>query len=545
MFALLAAGMAGAASADDSACRSDAERHLSKVADGRSMRELRKFLLGLEKQAISASCEIEVLKRAFGTNDYDTASLLLRDSPQLDADTRKKLIVSAVKWGDPALLQLALVHAKGEAADFGKGNVNEATPLDIAVARGNTILLDILLRADGANYSESAAQFGTAVEHAACTHQNDALDMLLASKFHGQGEVSKDDALPNILADDPDRLSDQYCPGQEKKEMAKHEAKSDCASAKNARRKGKMQYTDCHQTPLLLESNNPNLLGYSREKGEQNYIDIVLSLRYPLFFDVLRESKYNNWFPYFGFDMHGAFYLRERPSSPVIIRAFNPSLHLRRYEPGQQAEVARDDPFANYLDVAYGHLSDGQIIDTWAALKQQAASIKAGQNANLSDEQAYDYARDYISRSWNYTEASWHFADRNQIAQDDTHNKLAFTASLRYYFGGFLGSVEEFNPEVDNPRAITKLSQVSGLSFSIYDQFPKSAWLPHDANLNLSTGLSNPGKWNSAKLSITSQPLPIFNVPLTAWASNGYVNTLAQYYRRQTAMGLAVSFDTE
>ncbi|MBL8376740.1 MAG: ankyrin repeat domain-containing protein [Burkholderiales bacterium] len=288
----------------------------------------------------------------------------------------------------------------------------------------------------------------------------------------------------------------------------------------------------CPEAPAFLESNGPNRVGFASYADDTPFMDITLALRAPLAYRSLTHGNKNCDGPHFlflGFDMRAAFYLGTRPSSPVVLRSISPSLHYRYYPRGGSIGD-RDNPATEYLDIEYGHLSNGQSVDTQDGFREIAR--------RLGDA---DFARRFVSRGWDYAGATYKRSFDGWPGPIDRHD---ISLGVRRYFGGlFQQRVEEFAP-FEEPRKIARLAQVSGLSLNYSAQFSAHIPLIGAAALSWSTGTREPFRWNSTRLEFTTRNVPILDLPLTIWMSDGYMNDLSQYYRRVSGFGIAVSFET-
>lgn len=129
-----------------------------------------------------------------------------------------------------------------------------------------------------------------------------------------------------------------------------------------------------------LESYEPTTLGYTKDSDDVPFFDFKISVKYPIF-PILFDKRL-----FFAFSGRFGQYIGTRSSSPVIGKRFNPKLCVMF--PFDTTHPRRD-----YIDFAYAHESNGQKIDTLAE-----------SNEIQKDEEKPTYARDYISRGWDYLE---------------------------------------------------------------------------------------------------------------------------------------------
>lgn len=279
----------------------------------------------------------------------------------------------------------------------------------------------------------------------------------------------------------------------------------------------------------LLSSDEPNRLGCTRDSYEHAcFMDFVLSLRYPLFYETLQEGHKFDMLPFFSFTGRlGQYSGTVRHSSPVVTKQFNPRLYLRvytNYTVNQPLGTA--DSKQDFYEVGYAHESNGQYVDSVALFNSTAASVGGT-----------DIAQDYISRGWDYMNYRRHL-HFNVLGSN------SLDAEFRYFFSyGLLqkGSEEYFPWE--QQRAITRISQVDGIRLKVNRDLYWS-WFK-GATLSYTTGYRNFARWNTFRAELGFIPLSDFmGLPIVLWGQNGYLNNVTQYYRNAWSIGLAASFET-
>lgn len=301
---------------------------------------------------------------------------------------------------------------------------------------------------------------------------------------------------------------------------------------------------DCSGPVPMLQSDRPTLLGLTKDSNDNHsYLDINISLHTPMFYDTVTSyqdgkcNKSGKGLPYFGLNLVAAFYATPfdyRPSRPVVGKVFNPYVRYRYFMDGNNISN-KDDFFVTYLDGEYGHMSNGQDVTTLNQFNETT-------NANGGNQR---YAEDYISRGWDYFGVNW----RTFWNKPDNNHYNAFTVNYRRYFGGMLQrEVEEFNPLIEQPRAVSRLNQVSGLRMT-YVHAPgffdamSSAALTFESGNNLdafkyiSTRIDTIFFTNSFHTNNTG-------ISIDFWAKSGYATTLAHYYERTNSIGVAFLFET-
>lgn len=275
-----------------------------------------------------------------------------------------------------------------------------------------------------------------------------------------------------------------------------------------------------------LESYEPNLLGYRYDDNDSGYLDFKISLKYPMFHSGEPERPNWDWFPHIYLAFTGRFsqYINERDSAPVISKRFNPEIFGRYW---------LDYANKGYLDIAYGHESNGQSINTSAAyIAKRNSFVAAG-------EQAY-YADDYISRGWDYIGATWKF-----------HHKVPFTKSstfagylqLRYFLddGWLQGKKEEYNSWENHPEGKPR-SSVDGIRFKLRfdtDFINNKVFKSNKLFLSFTTGYKDAFKYNTI---LAEWAVRIKNVPVMFWMARGYNSDLVDYYKKVNSAGIAIEF---
>lgn len=283
------------------------------------------------------------------------------------------------------------------------------------------------------------------------------------------------------------------------------------------------------QSQALLSSDEPNRLGCTKDSYEGScFMDFTLSMRYPLFYEVLQEGHKFDMLPFFSFTGRmGQYSGSVRHSSPVVTKRFNPKLYFRVYTSdtvGQPLGTA--DSKQDFYDVGYAHESNGQYVDTVALFNSTAASVGGP-----------DIAQDYISRGWDFLSyrrhLHFHALGTNSMDID-----------LRYFlsYGLLQKGREEYFPW-EAPRAITRISQVDGIRLKVDRDFNWYGF--KGATLFYTTGYRNLARWNTFRAELGFTPLSnIMGMPIVLWGQTGYNNNVTQYYRNAWSVGLAASFET-
>ncbi len=292
-----------------------------------------------------------------------------------------------------------------------------------------------------------------------------------------------------------------------------------------------------------LTNHEPNKLLARMDSNDINrlYMDATISIKHPVLspaVDALAsifEIDETRNLPrlYFAFSGRFSQYIGSRESAPVVPRRYNPELFLRVWRDGG---YARGNPA--YWDFGYGHESNGQQIST------EAAYLVAEETAVNNNEPA-QYARDGISRGWDYLGIDWHkqwstgFLP-NLPGRTETH------IEYRHYLekGVFQGAPEEYNVwENDGDEAKTR-DYYDGLRLSLQYNLRGRDCLAivcfEKVELVHRTGYAKPFSHNTTSLEITTN---IAGLPLHLWGRSGYNSDLIDYYDYTNSWGLGVEFN--
>ncbi|MDH5648174.1 MAG: hypothetical protein OEY67_00850 [Gammaproteobacteria bacterium] len=278
--------------------------------------------------------------------------------------------------------------------------------------------------------------------------------------------------------------------------------------------------------PLLLQSYEPNTVGFTWDDNDVRYLDFKLSQMYPISHNgkfKTREEQGYRTYPYFTFTGRFGMYLDKRDSSPVIGKRFNPTLIFRRWLGSRE----------NYLDVGYAHESNGQRINTLQSFQQLSSEFAAnGENP--------EFARDYISRGWDYWELSWRYS------RDGDNEKLSTYLKLKYFLNkGFLQGISEEYNEWENDTDGKKRKYVDGVTL-----LAKKVW-DYDYRLlgkvksavEYTTGYKDVAEYNTYRLELTfafRNIMGLHNLPIMVWGSRGYNSDLVDYYKDVNSWGISL-----
>lgn len=277
----------------------------------------------------------------------------------------------------------------------------------------------------------------------------------------------------------------------------------------------------------VLESYEPNTVGFTKDSDDERFLDVKLSLRYPLMPNAFRGVFPNSELS-FAATVRFAQYIDTRASSPVIGKRFNPKLIWRRFTPSAAPL------FLQYLDFAYAHESNGQSINTHEEYLFEVRRQEAVGNRP-------EAAKDFISRGWDYLEvASKHGPQRGENRQ------LTIYSSFRYFLpeGLLQEKAEEYNTWEDDLEGKPR-KEVQGLALFLKHEtwFPDAKWLKGvKLGLGLETGYSRPFRYNTLRLEARGD---LAQLPILVFYQNGYNSDLALYYKRVSTIGIALELGTK
>ena len=274
-------------------------------------------------------------------------------------------------------------------------------------------------------------------------------------------------------------------------------------------------FTELHAADPLLQSYEPTTMGYTKDNDDVPFLDFKLSVKYPIFPVLTNEHIF------FAFSGRFGQYIGTRASSPVIGKRFNPKLFLK---------FPFNDACRNcgYLDVGYAHESNGQKINTPEEFNEiQKGEAKPG------------FAKDYISRGWDYIEINV-----KNIHWLNEQNKFVTFLTVNYYLpnGLLQGQPEEYN-SWENDNEGKRRASVNGLralfkfGHNHDDDGSKRPVTDFKAALILETGYRDAFQNWTARGELATK---IWKLPIMLWASNGYNSDLALYYKRVTSYGFTV-----
>jgi hypothetical protein len=286
-----------------------------------------------------------------------------------------------------------------------------------------------------------------------------------------------------------------------------------------------VEATEPGAAKIRLRNHEPIFAGYTWDSDDVGFVDFTISLQYPILAETLEEGNRYGLLPYFAFTARFAQYVGTRESSPVIAKRFNPKFFVRYALSDFPPSGESPD---GYLDFEYAHESNGQSVDSAEGF--QSLSDALG-NA--------EYAKDYISRGWDYLGLTWKHTKRWKPAT------MRLYVSRKWYCGCLLQGDMEQTFDFEEPRQITSIKQVSGWRAVLTLDTGKENPLVDRAALILDTGTRDTFKYNTARIELGIPAVKnVTGVPLVIWARTGYLSDLAQYYKKVSSFGVAFELRT-
>ena len=291
-----------------------------------------------------------------------------------------------------------------------------------------------------------------------------------------------------------------------------------------------------------LTNHEPNKLLARMDSNDISrlYMDAELSVKHPVLSPVVDvissllsiDETRNLPRLYLAFTTRFSQYLGSRNSAPVVARRYNPELFLRVWRDGH---YGRADP--SYWDFGYGHESNGQHIDSEILFRD-------AQNYYVSNNQSAAFARDSISRGWDYVSIDWHKQWNTGFLPNwtgQTETKIEY----RHYLenGLFQGAPEEYNAWEGFGDEQKTRDNYDGLKLSVqYDFFDGNCpdfFCFEKVKLTHRTGYAKPFTHNTTAIELTTN---LAGLPINLWAQSGYNSDLVDYYDYSNSWGLGVEF---
>jgi len=286
----------------------------------------------------------------------------------------------------------------------------------------------------------------------------------------------------------------------------------------------------------LLQPYEPVTAGYTKDSDDVPYLDVTLSLKYRLLPLECTGSKNR---AYLAVSTRFGFYWGTRDGSPVVGKDYNPKLIWRHALAGAQTAQGGSEAQASgdkrlpledvpYIDFAYAHESNGQLIHTQAEYVAAQAALQQPQ-----------YVNDNIHRGWDYLQVDW-----QNVYQHDAAHPLISHLDLKYFLpvGLLQGAEDEYHSWEDNPQGKPRKS-VDGITGLIRYQSYSIGTAPDDSLaisrpdflLKYSTGYHSPFKYSTVRAEFGFQS---YVAPVALWVQSGYMSDLAMYYLKVNSFGI-------
>jgi hypothetical protein len=279
-----------------------------------------------------------------------------------------------------------------------------------------------------------------------------------------------------------------------------------------------------------LETYESNAIGWTQDSDDVGFLDVQLSLKFPLLPQTISPVLHDTRL-YFAATVRFGQYLETRESSPVVGKRFNPKLIWRQITRWDDASTAAgrscrrgaDPQGCEYFDFAYAHESNGQSINS-------EAEFRVAQEVERFPEGRAEFAKDYISRGWDYLElAARHWAPP---ALGSPRLDASFRLFLRD--GLMQGPAEEYNDWEQDPEGKPR-RRVHGLAVLATWHFNPARQAR--ATVRYETGYSQPFRHNTVRVEAAAT---FVELPFMVFYQNGYANDLALYYKRASSWGIAL-----
>ena len=285
----------------------------------------------------------------------------------------------------------------------------------------------------------------------------------------------------------------------------------------------------------IIEGYEPNTLGYTKQANDEAFADFTISIKSQLFRDWICRNSGGRSRLYFTFTGRFGFYIRTRYSSPVIAKNYNPKLVWRVIPDPTNNVVPKLNDYAQYIEFAYAHDSNGQSIDTL-----QEFELQASQHGSATD------AMDFVSRGWDYLEVT----GKKSFSQGRLGSAvLTVYPDLKFFLrhGLFEGAPEEYY-SWEQDSALRPRHAFDGVSAALeYRPFALTreddSGLVRKSSLRMelkyTTGYDPLARYNTVRGEVG---IEVRSLPITLWAQDGYMNSLARYYKKTRSVGLELRF---
>lgn len=293
-----------------------------------------------------------------------------------------------------------------------------------------------------------------------------------------------------------------------------------------------------------FKSYKPNYVVYVPKEGntpaeDDEHLEVYYSFKYRISNEKIHgKLSYNNYY-YLSYTGKFDFYTdifhetpESRKSSPVINRLSNPEIHYRAY---LSSKNQKQGLFSKYIDVAFGHESNGQTLDI------------NSYEAYRDNTQDGVHFVDYISRGWDYLSAEYKYEYNKKNCDAEYFSCLYGHIYVRrfYNYGPLQKGIDDdiFWPDTVNTDA--KIKYFDGIRLILGKEFPSEPGSPPDKGywINYRTGINKTGKYNSFTLNVRHDVgLFGFKLPVYLRYFNGYGKELTTYHERDREISIGLQF---
>lgn len=281
----------------------------------------------------------------------------------------------------------------------------------------------------------------------------------------------------------------------------------------------------------ILQSFEPITGGLTKDSDDVRFMDVNFSLKIRLtpknFIPSVR--------PFLAMSTRFGFYWGTRPNSPVIGKSYNPMLLFRILPPQStifSCGQCAGSEYGEFFDIGYAHQSNGQMVHTLAQYQLQLQSSPGAQ-----------YANNFIHRGWDYVDASWK-------KTFDVHKGITVYAEGKYFIpnGWLQGPEDQYHSWENSPEGKPR-DAVDGVELSAdwpsqYAHYTVNT-APPDFRPNLTvrylTGYQTPFRYSTVRAEFGVQ---LWTLPVALWIQDGYMSSLANYYRKVRSVGVELRFES-
>lgn len=247
-------------------------------------------------------------------------------------------------------------------------------------------------------------------------------------------------------------------------------------------------------------------------------------------FRAWEGGKQDRFSAFFAFSTRFSQYIETIESSPVVGKRYNPMGFLRTHFDERQG----------YVDLGLAHESNGQSIST------EEAYLAERQKYADSDGEP-DFARNSISRGWDYIFADWKHCWRS-CSRDYAFDGIGrFTTGLEFQYylddGPFQGNPEEFNDWEGGSQR--KRKEYDGIGLSADYRINSGCLGINGFACSISweyrTGYDGIFENSTNRVQVAVDKFWVLPA-IGFWVQAGYNSNLVDYYESVDSFGIALLF---